>query len=102
MCFSWRQCHKLGASIVALSERIPKYDEAIDGLQTGDYVPAISLLDEIIPQLEESPDEVVARVRRSRDMGMVERLQSSPTFMQAGMISLRNELAALMPEDPTQ
>lgn len=103
LCFSWRQCRKHGALIVGLSERMPRYDAAIEGLQTGDYAPAVSLLDEVIPQLEESPDDVVARVRRDHSLGTntMARLERSPTYIQAGVISLRNELAGLIPQDPS-
>lgn len=99
LCFSWRRCRKLGASIVELSERLPKYDAAIEGLQSGDYRPAVAFLDEIAPTLDETGPEVVARIRRDSHLDVMTSLQRSPTFIQAGIIRLRDELAALIPPD---
>lgn len=101
-CFSWRRCRKLGAHIVEISERLPKYTGAIEGLQTGDYTPAIAFLDEQNPQFDETIGDVVARTRREQRLGVgaMASIQSSPTFIQGHLVNLRHELAALTTANP--
>lgn len=99
-CFRWRWCHRYERESQFAQNYVEAYREAEEALRSGDYQPAIAVLDQLASCLYETPRQRVWRAWREGPYTSASIL-SSPGVLYARVVELRDSLIDLLPKNAT-